>query len=160
MAADAPEQAACCGNQGGKSTAGAVKLVQVHLDMHPTLKRAHPIHSWVGSQTGEQQRDGAQQKLIEWLPPDAIKHIHWRTRGIMDRIEMRNGDTITFRTFDMDVLAWAGAVLDLIWLDEIPPRSHYVEAKTRLLAKRGHLWMTFTPLLTQATMLASEISTP
>ena len=139
------------GNQVGKTTAGAVDIALACCGWHPWFDRRPPIRAWV---SGIDWDFGIGQiiwpALEAQLPKSAIRSITYRRRAapvLPLHIEFMNGSSITFKSAEAGRTKFQGAPLDYVWLDEEHPSDVVEEARTRLLAKRGHLTCTLTPLL-------------
>ena len=52
-----------------------------------------------------------------------------------------------FKSYDQGRERWQGVAKDIIWFDEEPPLSIYMEGKTRTNDTNGMCMLTFTPLL-------------
>jgi phage terminase large subunit-like protein len=90
------------------------------------------------------------QRLV---PKDQLKGGSWdaafnKTRRVL---EFRNGSTVQFLSSDQDRTVHQGATLDRIHFDEEPPPPTgydiYKESRFRVLARKGQLSFTMTPLL-------------
>ena len=131
----------------GKTTAGASEAVWFALGTHPFRDIRTPNHGWAVSTTFEVQRDVSQPNILAVLPKSEIAHITNRTHDLIDRIELRNGSTISFKSCEQGRRAFEGASRRWIWFDEEPPSDIYRECQMRLLDTEGDCWGTMTPLL-------------
>lgn len=155
-------------SQVGKTMAGsmesAMHLTGLYPDWWPGHRFAHPVSMWAGSNTSESTRDTVQTHLIgppadesAWgtgsIPKDCLLDTS-RRMGVADAIDtvlvkhVSGGtSTLGFKSYDQGRRKWQGATLDLIWLDEEPPKDIYSEALTRTNAVAdGRVFITFTPL--------------
>ena len=139
------------GNQVGKTTAGAVDVLLACCGWHPWLDRRPPIKAWV---SGLDWDFGIGQviwpALEALLPSGVVRSITYRRRTapvLPLHVAFRNGSSITFKSAEAGRTKYQGAPLDYVWLDEEHPGDVVEEARTRLLAKQGHLVATLTPLL-------------
>lgn len=53
---------------------------------------------------------------------------------------------LSFKTYEQGREKWQAATIDLIWFDEEPPADVYSEGLFRTKAKKGMVYVTFTPL--------------
>jgi phage terminase large subunit-like protein len=160
----AQERLLRAGNQQGKTHAGAMELA-IHLTgRYPAWwqgrRFAHPIDAWAACDTGETTRDNPQRALLgpvtQWgtgaLPADAIQETK-RGRGVADLLDtvvvrhVSGGvSRLGFKRYDQGRESWQGPSKHVIWCDEEPPADIYGEALARLIATRGIIYTTFTPL--------------
>jgi phage terminase large subunit-like protein len=134
----------------------------------PKIERPYEFLGWAACTTSATTRDGVQSKLLGdirqegglgtgLIPLDNIVGRPTMARGISDFV-----DTITLRretggraiirqkTYDQDRRAFQGESVDQIWLDEDVSRDNdtiYGECLARLVATRGRVFLTLTPLL-------------
>lgn len=153
------------GNQQGKTLAGGMEMA-MHLtgqypEGWPGRRFDHPIEGWAACDTGETTRDNPQRVLVgsigKWgtgcIPADLILDIK-RGRGVADLIDtviVKHVPTgqkslLGFKHYAQGREAWQGPSKHVIWCDEEPPEDVYGEAMARLIATRGMIYMTFTPL--------------
>lgn len=156
------------GNQSGKSISAAHKLAWDLTGIYPEwykgprTKRA--IDAWVVGETNETTRDSCQKRLFGpdidkigeggLIGPDYIEGKPSRRTGItgaidVARIKHISGGTSTlgFKSYEQGRKALASATLDRIWVDEEPPQDCFDEMVMRLIARKGQMMITFTPLL-------------
>lgn len=122
---------------------------------------AEATTGWVGSETGQFSRDVAQNILLgevgEWgtgaIPGNLILNIDKAVHGAAGQVDTisvkhksRGASKIGFKTYDQGRLRWQGKTQDWVWLDEECEEDIYSEAKTRVQAKAGMIFLTFTPL--------------
>jgi phage terminase large subunit-like protein len=69
---------------------------------------------------------------------------------MIDQIKVKHisghTSTITFKTYEQGREALASWTGDLIWVDEEPPQDCFEELCMRLIARKGQMIITFTPL--------------
>lgn len=125
-----------------------------------------PISAWVGGKSSKETRDIVQAALLGdpedvdklgtgAIPKaDLIEGGFTRLTGVpnaydtvMIRHQSGGKSRLGFKSFDQGRERWQGTKRDLIWCDEEPPLSIYMEAKTRTNAANGIVLVTFTPLL-------------
>jgi phage terminase large subunit-like protein len=108
------------GNKSGK-TFVAASIATIAALGPDAAKYGHeplypdPQHVWVGSVNYKVQREAAQIEIERWVPVNEIKKVHWLQNGIMDRMDLKNGGTIGFKTYDQGRLSWQGPVKGFIW---------------------------------------------
>lgn len=146
------EVAYFAGNKSGKTYCGAKYVVQAALGKDAAkygleVLYETPVHVWVGSVDFKTQRESSQQCIETLLPKAEIKKVYTLTNGIVDRIDLVNGNTIGFKTYDQGRKAWQGPVKTIVWLDEEAPADVMAEARARLTAPNAKLILTMTPLL-------------
>jgi phage terminase large subunit-like protein len=140
------------GNRVGKTVAGAVEAV-CHAIGYSRFRKLKPSSGWVVSLSGDIQRDVAQKEIGTWLPKKEIKDFVMRQgsksdpwNGLIDKILLKNGHTIGFKTCEQGRESFQGTSLGWIWADEEPPKDIYDECKMRIIDTRGDMWFTMTPL--------------
>lgn len=140
------------GNRVGKTVAGAVEAV-THATGYSRFRKLTPSSGWVVSLTNEVQRDVAQKEILTWLPKSEIKDYvirHGRkddpANSIIDKIILKNGQTIGFKTCEQGRESFQGTSQGWIWFDEEPPLEIFQECQMRILDTRGDIWFTMTPL--------------
>ena len=145
------------GNRTGKSVCGAIETVWYATGLHPFLKIEHAMDGWVVSLTRQVQRDVAQAKILQYLPPEWIVKTVMVSgssfapaHGVIDFILVRNVfgtvSKIGFRNCEQGRERFQGVSLDYVWFDEEPPEDIYDECLLRLLDCGGVHWVTMTPL--------------
>ena len=140
------------GNRTGKTVAGAVEAI-LHALGNSRYRKLIPSSGWAVSLTGDIQRDVAQKEIGRWLPKKEIKDFIMRQgsksdpwNGLIDKILLKNGHTIGFKTCEQGRESFQGASLGWIWGDEEMPKEIFQECWMRLIDQRGDFWMTMTPL--------------
>ncbi len=140
------------GNRTGKTVGGAVEAVS-HAIGYSRFRKIKPSSGWVVSLTNEVQRDVAQKEILKWLPKKEIKNYvirHGRKddpeNSIIDKIILKNGCTIGFKTCEQGRESFQGTSQGWIWFDEEPPEEIYKECLMRIMDTRGYMWFTMTPL--------------
>lgn len=144
------------GNRSGKTECGAVEVVYMACGNHP-YRENKLTQGWVVSLSRQVQRDVAQKKILEYLPPSSIEKIVMVSggqdsaeNGIIDFILVKSSvgglSKIGFKSCDQGREKFQGASLDYVWFDEEPPFDIYLECKMRVLDKCGDIFGTMTPL--------------
>ncbi|MCQ2382071.1 MAG: terminase family protein, partial [Clostridia bacterium] len=145
------------GNRTGKSVCGAMEVIWYATGLHPFIKIDHACDGWVVSLTRQVQRDVAQAKILQYLPPEWIAKVVMVSgssfapeHGVIDFLLVRNifgtVSKIGFRNCEQGRERFQGVSLDYVWFDEEPPESIYDECLLRLLDRGGVHWVTMTPL--------------
>lgn len=148
----------------------------------------HPCEAWAAGESSLAVRDILQTKLIGpvgleaeygtgYIPKEDL--LDWTmARGVSDAMDtvhvqhyapdgnggwIKDGvSSLTFKSYEQGRQKWQGTGKDFVWFDEEPPEAIYSEGKTRTLAgsqgTRGFVYMTFTPLLGQSTVVLSFTS--
>lgn len=165
-------------NQSGKTYSGAAEAAFHLTGKYPddwTGKRFdRPTRGWIGCDTFDNVRDGAQRILVgepkvesEWgtglIPGDDL--IDWaRASGVpdlLDHVLVRHKSggisTVAFKAYSQGRKKWQGETLDWVWFDEEPPEEIYTEGLTRTNATGGIAWLTFTPLEGMSLVVAKFI---
>jgi phage terminase large subunit-like protein len=160
------------GNRTGKTVGGASQGViyslgdkaRKYLESWPIeFKEAYEplitrfkghVEGWVVSLTNEVQRDVAQKEILKWMPKCEIKNYEMRQgrkddpeTGIIDFIELVNGNIIGFKSCDQGRAKFQGTSKHWIWFDEEPPKEIYDECMMRTMDVQGDIFGTMTPLL-------------
>lgn len=145
------------GNRTGKSVCGAMETIWYATGLHPFIKMERAYDGWVVSLTRQVQRDVAQAKILQYLPPEWIVKTVMVSgssfapaHGVIDFILVRNVfgtvSKIGFRNCEQGRERFQGVSLDYVWFDEEPPEDIYDECLLRLLDRGGVHWVTMTPL--------------
>jgi len=159
------ERLFCCGNQLGKTLAGAMEAAMHATGRYPDWwegKRFDkPTVGWACSVSGEVARDTVQRLLLGrsgavgsgTIPKDCILETV-TARGIADLIGMikiahvsGGVSLIILKSYAAEREAFQGETLDWAWADEEAPIDIYTELLTRTNVGNGPVWMTETPLL-------------
>lgn len=142
------------GNKSGKTHCGAKFIAQAALG--PAAARYgqeviydEPIDVWVGSVDYKIQRESAQREIDFFIPKREVKKCWTLQNGIYDRIELHNGSTIGFKTYEQGRKSWQGPKRHIVWFDEEPPEEIIKEGMARLIGRNAKLIFTMTPLLGQ-----------
>lgn len=160
------ERAFVAGNQSGKTQSGAYEMA-VHLTgLYPKWWKGkrfyHHIKAWAVSVNTSAIRDVIQTALVGppedigtgMIPKDNIIQLYRKQGAAADSLEKvtvkhASGgiSTVTFKTYEMGRESMQGTSMDVIWLDEEPrDPGIYSECLTRIVATKGLLYCTFTPL--------------
>lgn len=138
------------GNRSGKTTGGIVEDIWWLTRKHPY--RPIPDRPIAGRIVSVDFLNGITKiimpQLKQWLPPSQLRGGAWSTAyDSMDRIlNLENGSTIEFMSYDQDLDKFAGTSRDFIHYDEEPPSDIYTECQARLIDRKGSSWITMTPV--------------
>lgn len=149
------------GNRSGKTTAGAVETSWWVLGTHPYLDVPEPCtalcvgNDWglVGNpmwkklaEKGQLEGEAGEAPI---LPERAIQNISWLDKGrrVPQRVELRNGSVIDFKSCEAKERKFMGASYDFAWIDEeLADELVYQEILRGLIDREGRLIWTATPL--------------
>lgn len=157
------------GNQLGKSDAGAFEtachLTGQYPDWWPGQRWDRPILGWGCGLTSQKTMDINQGKLCGkpnipgslgtgLIPKDAIAGDPVLGRGTTGAYAMLpvkhvsgGVSTLAFKSYEQGWQKMQGDGVDFIWLDEEPDDYKiYTECQARLIATKGKMMITFTPL--------------
>lgn len=172
------------GNQLGKTHSAAQEVAYHALGEYPSWWKGHvfdhAVSGWIGSAAYAAQRDASQFKLTGTptpfttpdfvgqgcIPRDRILNV-LPTRGTSDAVDTliikhKSGrpSTIRFKTYDQEILKWAGASQDFIWFDEEPPEKIYNEGLARVSSTGGIIFTTYTPLSGRTPLVNKFVNEP
>lgn len=159
-------------NQTGKTNCAANEVAFHLTGLYPEWwdgwRQNSPGIWWVGSETAELTRDGAQRKLMgaktgdKWLQgalPASLILDYKMARGTPDAVEtvkvrhVSGVSEIVFKAFADGREKWQAGTVHGVWLDEEPEEEIYTEAYTRTVAHEGPVLCTFTPLKGMSTVV-------
>lgn len=141
------------GNRTGKTVSGAAEAI-MHALGDSRYRKLKSSSGWVVSLTGDVQKEVAQKEILRWLPKKEIKNIIMRKgskddpeNNLIDKIVLKNGCFIGFKTCEQGRESFQGASLGWIWFDEEPDeKGIYDECRMRVMDTKGDIWFTMTPL--------------
>lgn len=119
------------GNRTGKTQWGGQEVAYYALNKHPHRETGEDIEIWVGCPSFDVQKDTTQKKLESYIPENEIKKVSYVHSGIWKELILKNGNKITFKSYEQGREKWQGAGKKLIWFDEEPPYSIWEEALMR-----------------------------
>lgn len=122
------------GNRVGKTEWGASEVARYATATHPYRSIRSPIEIWCACPSYETQEDTTQKKLLSYLPKSSIAKIEYLRGLIIRKIRLKNGNTITFRSYEQGREKFQGAGKRLIWFDEEPPKDIWEECFVRVEA--------------------------
>lgn len=159
------ERAIMAGNRTGKTSCAGAEVACHLTGVYPTWwqgrKFAEPVQFWVAGETNETTRDVIQEQLLGpegaygtgWVPAahliDKPKYRQAGVNNVVDQFFVKHSSggisTCSLKTYEQGVEKWRGKKLDGVWLDEESNQKIYVEARTRILDRKGILILTATP---------------
>lgn len=169
------ERLLMAGNQQGKTLAGAAEMSMHLTGDYPEnwdgRRFTKEIRAWAASVTSETTRDNAQRLLLGegrdygtgMIPKERIHEVRMaRTvADAVDTVYIRHKcgglSSLSFKAYEKGREKWQGESLEVVWFDEEPPEDIYSEGLARITARRGMVWMTFTPLLGMSNVVSRYI---
>lgn len=154
-------KALIAGNRSGKTVACVVDDIfqLVDEDLLPThlkpFKKFHgPIEVWIGAPKNENHFKNTIPLFRRFMPKAALVAGQFgksfRSQPNPE-LRLKNGSVVSFKTYDQDLDAWAGAEVHRIHWDEEPntlnSRELRTEAQARLVSTNGDEIIGMTPLL-------------
>jgi phage terminase large subunit-like protein len=129
-------------NRSGKTVGGATEAVWYATGTHPYKSIPTPNY---GRIVCTDFTNGIEKVIIpeikKWLPKKMVRWYNKESRTM----ELTNGSTIEFMSYDQDVDKFESASRHWIWFDEEPSQEIYNACKMRLVDTKGDLWITMTP---------------
>lgn len=144
------------GNKHGKTAGGAIKFGERlygsalwGLETRGHLKYPVPARGVVFAEDFDSHKEVTLPNILNWWPKSFIRQIKRNPAGHVTEIGCANGSVVYFRTYDQGPEKAAGKDWDILWFDEPPPRSVWVEARRGIVATNGVCLLTAT-LVTEA----------
>lgn len=136
------------GNRTGKTYFGAQEIASALFGNHKFRDDFKaPLEVWCACPSYDTQFDTTQKKLAEMIPKHRIKKITNIRNDIWSRVEIDNGSSIIFKSYDQGREKFQGAGKRIIWFDEEPPFDVWQEANMRMEAgQRLDILLTMTPV--------------
>lgn len=122
------------GNRVGKTEWGGQETAEYGTLHHPYRKLKAPFEIWCACPSFDVQEHTTQQKLLRYIPEDEIKRIEYLRGRILKKMELKNGVTILFKSYEQGREKFQGAGVRLIWFDEEPPKDIWEECFVRVEA--------------------------
>ena len=126
-------------NRCGKTECGAIKAINICLN----AKKGDEF--WILTESFDLQKSGVQKKLMMYLKDEDIVYAEKIRPNVLRSLELKNGCTIEFKTFEQGFAKLQSAKLIGAWIDEEPPENVYEEVYLRTVDMRGQIILTFTP---------------
>jgi len=138
------------GNRSGKTTGGVCEDIWYAKGEHP-FKRIPEAPNAIRICTVDFNVGLLQillPELARWCPPSLLKNGSWEDSYLKEPRELHfsNGSFIEFKSYEQDVVKFAGTSRDLIHHDEEPPENIYKENLMRIIDCSGRITMTMTPV--------------
>lgn len=122
------------GNRVGKTEWGGQEVSEYATGHHERRQMKPPFEIWAACPSFEVQEKTTQKKLLSYLPEREIKKIRYLRGNIIHQIELLNGVTIIFKSYEQGREKFQGAGVRLIWFDEEPPQDIWDECFVRVEA--------------------------
>jgi len=132
--ADEAIRALFWGNRVGKTEWGAMEVSEYATAHHEHRTVVPPFQIWAACPSYDVQKDTTQPKLLRYLPEKDIKSKTWLRKGVLKEIELHNGVSIVFKSYEQGREKFQGAGVRLIWFDEEPPHDIWEECFVRVEA--------------------------
>lgn len=138
------------GNRSGKTTGGIVEDIWWLTRKHP-FQRV-PDRPIAGRIISVDFLNGIEKiikpQLKQWLPPSQLRGGSWFSayEASTRTLYLENGSFVELMSYDQDLDKFAGTSRDFVHFDEEPPESIYTENMARLIDRKGHCWITMTPI--------------
>lgn len=135
------------GNRVGKTEWGGQESSRFSTGNHPFRKIPASTHGWVCCPSFDVQEETTQKKILSYLPEKDIARREYLRGRILRRLVLKNGSTITFKSYEQGREKFQGAGKDWIWFDEEPPKDIWEECFVRMEAGRSlSVWLTMTAI--------------
>lgn len=122
------------GNRVGKTEWGGQETTRYAVADHPYRELIPPYEIWAACPSYEVQEDTNQKKLLAYLPPSQIDSTVYLRDKIIKKIRLKNGNVISFKSYDQGREKFQGTGKRLIWFDEEPPHDIWEECFVRVEA--------------------------
>ncbi len=138
------------GNRSGKTTGGIVEDIWWLTRAHPHQRI--PDRPIAGRIVSVDFLNGIEKiikpQLKQWIPPSQLRGGTWfdAYEASTRTLYLENGSFVELMSYDQDLDKFAGTSRDFIHFDEEPPQTIYNENRARLIDRKGHLWITMTPV--------------
>ncbi len=122
------------GNRVGKTEWGGEEVAEYATLHHKYRELRPPFEIWCACPSFDVQEHTTQLKLLRYIPKKAIKRIDYLRGRIIKKIELHNGVTLVFKSYEQGREKFQGAGVRLIWFDEEPPKDIWEESFVRVEA--------------------------
>lgn len=141
------------GNRSGKTVWNVMECVWWLTKKHPFRPDVNAIVEPIRGRLVSVSFTAGVEMIIlpyfkQFLPESELRGGHWdkaydkSTRTL----NLDNGSTIEFMSYDQDTDAFAGTSRHFVAFDEEPPQAIFVECKMRLIDTNGSFWISMTPV--------------
>lgn len=152
--------AAIGGNQMGKTTCGAIRLLSGALGTFPPSLGGTIPSSWERLDCrGQRYLMVAESfntviaktifpKINEYLTQEMQSRPPKKNAGtkLPEIIYLRSGSEIHVQSYEQDPASFEGPTWDGVWFDEPPPQAVFNAVRRGTIARKGWIWLTATPL--------------
>ena len=152
--------AAIGGNQMGKTTCGAIRLLSGALGTFPPSLGGAIPPSWDRLDCrGQRYLMVAESfntviaktifpKINEYLTQEMQARPPKKNAGtkLPEIIYLRSGSEIHVQSYEQDPASFEGPTWDGVWFDEPPPQAVFNAVRRGTIARKGWIWLTATPL--------------
>ncbi|RKZ07376.1 hypothetical protein DRQ05_03195 [bacterium] len=130
-------------NRGGKTTIATMDFIYAALGIHPFQDYPPPPLRLrvIGPSFDLVVNKHHLPRFLEILPKGS-----WSWSAEKRMLELFNGTTIEFMSYDQELQKFSAVSLHAVWFDEEPPERVFNENLMRVIDTRGKLLLTFTPL--------------
>lgn len=138
------------GNRSGKTTGGIVEDIWWLTRSHPFQRI--PDRPIAGRIISVDFLNGIEKiikpQLKQWIPPSQLRGGAWSTayEASTRTLYLENDSFVELMSYDQDLDKFAGTSRDFVHFDEEPPETIYTENMARLIDRKGHTWLTMTPV--------------
>lgn len=138
------------GNRSGKTTGGIVEDIWWLTRKHPYQRI--PDRPIAGRIISVDFLNGIEKiikpQLKQWIPPSQLRGNSWFSAydASTRTLNLENGSFVELMSYDQDLDKFAGTSRDFVHFDEEPPENIYTENMARLIDRKGHCWITMTPV--------------
>jgi phage terminase large subunit-like protein len=138
------------GNRSGKTTGGVCEDIWYAKGEHP-FKRIPEAPNAIRVCTVDFNvglRQILLPELSRWCPPSLLRNGSWEDSFQKDppELHLSNKSFIEFKSYEQDLVKFAGTSRDLIHHDEEPPEDIWNENMMRIIDCKGRMTMTMTPV--------------
>jgi phage terminase large subunit-like protein len=139
------------GNRSGKSMAGLAELLfRACFKAHPFTKE--PLPKKGKYRIFCPKLDIAAGFIVPllqiYVPKKLLINGKWEGsyNSRYNILTLKSGTIIDIKSYDQDTTGAASVELDGVWADEEMPERLFSETLTRLISRKGKIWLTVTPL--------------
>ena len=144
---DKPIRVLFWGNRVGKTEIGAMEVARYLLNKHDFRTIGENIEVWAACPSYDMQEETTQKKLLTYIPESQIDRKSYIRGRIIKSMALKNGNKLTFKSYEQGREKFQGAGKRLIWFDEEPPKSIFEESFVRQEAGvQLDIIMTMTPI--------------
>ena len=135
------------GNRSGKTSLGAIKMIQIAREKHPyyngIMGWKPPFSFWCVTVSNSAHDETVIPAFRQWIPKSLVAR--WPTRD-KNWLELRDGTKFVMKSEEQGEDKFTGAKIHGAWIDEEVKRKVFVETFFRTLDYKGFVMNTLTPL--------------